>query len=194
MRNPTDKALTSGVPERVITAITIAAAALSLAAPPATLADELESDPPTADANDGRDDGSDSKPPLSEAIPENTADTFGVEDLNRDELGADIGAERSVVVIDASESSDPTRYTIEVTGEIRTAEGDIAGFPVTINDEAAIDGEIATGRIESTVDAYYVYGEIRRIAVADPDVTEVWVDGERYEAERMTTAREPEHD
>ena len=47
------------------------------------------------------------KPPLSEAIPENTADGFGVEDLNRDELGVDLGAVRKVVVIDGSRAIRP---------------------------------------------------------------------------------------
>lgn len=125
------------------------------------------------------------KPPLSEAIPENTADGFGVEDLNRDELGVDIGAVRKVVVIDGSAADDPVRYRLVVTGEIQKAEGDIEGYPATISDEASIDGEIATGRVRSGIDTYYVYGEIRRIALGDPERARVYVDGEPTRAERL---------
>ncbi|WP_405231127.1 hypothetical protein [Lentisalinibacter salinarum] len=126
------------------------------------------------------------KPPLSEAIPENTADGFGVEDLNRDELGVDIGAVRKVVVIDGSASDDAVPYRLVVTGEIQKAEGDIEGHPATINDEASIDGEIATGRIRSGIDTYYVYGEIRVIALGDPSAATIYVDGEPVEAEKLT--------
>lgn len=132
------------------------------------------------------------KPPLSEAIPDDTADGFGVEDLNPDELGVDIGAVRRVVVIDGSESSAPIPYELVVTGEIQKAEGDIAGFPATINDKASIDGEVATGRVRSAVDAYYVYGEIRRIALGDPDAVTVFVDGDRVQAETLAEPATPD--
>lgn len=132
------------------------------------------------------------KPPLSEAIPDNTVDGFGVEDLNEDELGADIGAVRRVVVIDGSGSSGPTPYQLVVTGEIQKAEGDIEGFPATINDKASINGEIATGQVRSGVDAYYVYGEIRRIALGDPDAASVYVDGESVGVETLAEPAMPE--
>jgi hypothetical protein len=127
----------------------------------------------------------DGKPPLSEAIPDNTADGFGVEDLNEDELGADIGAVRKVVMIDGSAAADPVRYELAVTGEIQKAEGDIEGFPATISDEPGIDGEIAKGWIRSTIDTYYVYGEIRHIALADPAAASVYVDGEPVETRKL---------
>ena len=127
----------------------------------------------------------DGKPPLSEAIPDDTADGFGVEDLNKDELGADIGAVRKVVVIDGSASSEPVSYELTVTGEIQKAGTDIAGYPAIVNDEARIDGEIATGRVRSGADAYYVYGEIRRIALGDPERATVYVDGEPTEVEKL---------
>jgi hypothetical protein len=72
-----------------------------------------------------------------------------------------------------------------VTGEIQKAEGDIEGHPATINDEASIDGEIATGRVRSGIDAYYVYGEIRTIALGDPAAASVYVDGEPVEAQKL---------
>lgn len=128
----------------------------------------------------------DGKPPLSEAIPDNTADGFGVEDLNEDELGADIGAIRKVVMIDGSASAEPVRYELAVTGEIQKAESDIAGFPATISDEPGIDGEIAKGWIRSAIDTYYVYGEIRHIALADPAAATVYVDGEQVETRKLT--------
>jgi len=117
-----------------------------------------------------------------ERVTDDIADALGVENITTgqpDPEEADRG-ERRVVVFDGSRSGNRrTRYTLTTTGEIRKAEGDIGGFDATINDNDEISGNTASGLVGAGVDAYYVYGEIRMASLADFEVADVYVDGQR---------------
>jgi len=73
-----------------------------------------------------------------------------------------------------------TDYVISVSGEIRQVDDVIYGRKVTSNPDDHVQGSGVKGFAGRARDGYYVFGDIRAIALKNPEAAAVFVDGKPY--------------
>jgi len=85
------------------------------------------------------------------------------------------------VVIDGTKNPGKgTDYVIQVAGKIRQVDDVIYGRKVTRNPDDKVRGSGAKGFAGRARDGYYVFGDIRAIALENPGAAAVFVDGKPY--------------
>jgi hypothetical protein len=99
------------------------------------------------------------------------------------------GRKNHTIVIDGLPSGrSETAYRIEVAGRLEQIHGKVEGWKVSVASDDRVNGAIANGFVRNGRDGFQVSGgPIRSIALANPSLAVVYVDGRQVKPSKLTT-------
>lgn len=89
---------------------------------------------------------------------------------------------RQTVVIDGSDTSGGTDYTLQGGGQIEAVSGQLEGHQVSIQSNDQVSGNSAQGHVGQGRDGYRVSGDLPRISLTSPVNADIYVNGRPYHA------------